>query len=256
MPEVPVLERPGEEGRDTACRGTLLQCRALGPEADDDETGTETGQRVDQDMDALLLDQLAEVDDDGSLRAKEGSSRVALPPSGSRSSAFQDSGGSRRASSSRSASAASRDCGTHSSMSTPGGTSTTFSVWPQTSAKTLRMCSEPTNVPGRRAANLPPRRETRVAAHRVLELGTVCLDCEWCSGGGPDRAAEKHVVREHDIGRQERPERGGVRLDPVVELLARTVLHAAHVVAVIAVEDEDRQQAPDVGSQDAAEPRS
>ena len=40
----------------------------------------------------------------------------------------------------------SRGSGTHSSISTPGGTSITFAVWPHTSASTARMCSDPTNV--------------------------------------------------------------------------------------------------------------
>ena len=51
---------------------------------------------------------------------------------------------------------------------------------------------------------------------------------------------------EDEVGRQVLAERGGVRLDPRVELGARAVLHELHLVALVAVEDEDRQQAADV----------
>ena len=180
VPEMAVLERTGEQRLDATLGSERFERRALGPESDDDEAGVEPGERLDQDVHALLLDQLAEVDDDGRLRAR-GTLRAAsaLPSSGRRSSALPGFGGSRRASSRSAASATSRGSGTHSSMSTPGGTSTTFSVCPHTSRKTVRMCSEPTNVARAAGERLrAPGGELGVAAHRVLELGAVRLDGE------------------------------------------------------------------------------
>ena len=61
----------------------------------------------------------------------------------------------------------------------------------------------------------PPRRQARVAAHRVLELGAVRLDRVARAGRGPDGAAEEDVVAEDEVGRQQLADRGGVALDPV-----------------------------------------
>ena len=81
------------------------------------------------------------------------------------------------------------------------------------------MCSEPTKVARAAAQRLgAPGRERGVAAHRVLELGAVRLDGERRAGGGADRAAEEDVVREDDVGGKQGADRGGVRLDPGVEL--------------------------------------
>ncbi len=71
VPEMAVLERPREQRLDAMVGGERLERGALGTEADDDETGVESRQRLDQDLHALLLDQLAEVDDDGLARHEE-----------------------------------------------------------------------------------------------------------------------------------------------------------------------------------------
>ena len=60
MPEVAVLERPGEE---RAERSERLELLAEVAEADDDRARVEAGDRLEQHLDALVLDQLPEVDD-------------------------------------------------------------------------------------------------------------------------------------------------------------------------------------------------
>ena len=96
----------------------------------------------------------------------------------------------------------------------------------------------------------PPGFELGPAAHRVLELGAVRLDREACTGGDPDRPAEENVVAEHEIRGKPRAERGAVRLDPALELLPRAVLHELDLVALVAVEHENRQEPSDIGPDD------
>ena len=62
------------------------------------------------------------------------------------------------------------------------------------------------------------------------------------------------MVGEDEVGRQQLAERRGVRLDPVVELGARALLDELHLVALVAVEHEDRQQATDVGPHEPRAP--
>ena len=57
------------------------------------------------------------------------------------------------------------------------------------------------------------------------------------------------MVREDDVGGQKRADREGIRFDPVVELGPGAVLDAPHLVPLVAVEDEDGQQAADVRAQ-------
>src|SRR6476469_9249746 len=68
MPEVAVLERPGEE-RDE--RSERLEPLAEVAEADDDRAHVEAGDRLEQHLDALVLDQLPEVDDGRALVGEE-----------------------------------------------------------------------------------------------------------------------------------------------------------------------------------------
>ena len=60
-----MLERPGEEGVDAV--GPLLELGAVVAEADDDRAGVEAPQRLEQDVHALVLHELAEVDDGGAV---------------------------------------------------------------------------------------------------------------------------------------------------------------------------------------------
>ena len=83
------------------------------------------------------------------------------------------------------------------------------------------MCSEPTYTACACDERLgAPARQPLVAAHRVLELGAVRLHDERRAERRADRAAEQHVIREHDVRRQQRVERRGVRGDVRVELRA------------------------------------
>src|SRR5215208_2733874 len=84
-------------------------------------------------------------------------------------------------------------------------------------------------------------------AKRVLELGTVHLDREAGSGGGRNGAARQGMVREYEIGRQLRGERGGVALDVALTLVARERLEEPWLEPLVAVEDEDRKHTADVG---------
>ena len=106
------------------------------------------------------------------------------------------------------------------------------------------MCAEPTNVAARARERLrPPRAEVGATAHRVLELRAVRLDGERGAGRESHGAAEKDVVREHEVGRQQLAHRGGVRLHPALELLPGAVRNATDVVeALVAVEHEDRKE--------------
>ena len=65
----------------------------------------------------------------------------------------------------------------------------------------------------------------------------------------PDRPTEEDVVREDDVGGQERAERRRVRVDPAVELVPGAILDPLHVVALVAVDHERGQQPADVGSE-------
>ena len=113
------------------------------------------------------------------------------------------------------------------------------------------MWAEPTNTALRVRERLsPPGFELRSPAHRVLELRAMGLDRKACTGGDPDRPAEENVVAEHEIRGKPRAERGAIRLDPALELLPRAVLHELDLVPLVAVEDEDRQEPPDIGPDD------
>jgi hypothetical protein len=52
----------------------------------------------------------------------------------------------------------------------------------------------------------------------------VRLDREAQAARGADRAAEEHVVREHEVGGRELAQHGRVRLDVALPLLGREVL--------------------------------
>jgi hypothetical protein len=51
------------------------------------------------------------------------------------------------------------------------------------------------------------------------------------------------VVREHEIGRQQRAHGGGVHLDVALAFLDREVMQQARLEPLVAIEDEDGEQA-------------
>src|SRR6476620_1721623 len=79
MPEVAVLERPGEE---RAQRSELLELLTKVAEADDDRARVEAGHRLEQHLDALVLDQLPEVDDGRPLLGEKAGEACGVAPVG------------------------------------------------------------------------------------------------------------------------------------------------------------------------------
>ncbi len=88
-----------------------------------------------------------------------------------------------------------------------------------------------------------PAGELLVPAHRVLELGAVCLDDIAHAARCPHGAAEQDVVDEDEVGRAVLTYGGCIRLDPGVELGSGAVLNAFHRVPLVLVHDEDGQEA-------------
>ena len=81
-----VLERPGEEHpAGSELLGEPLELAAVVAEADDHRARVERAERLEQQLDALVLDQLAEVDDGRAWAgARKRASRSAFPSSGRR----------------------------------------------------------------------------------------------------------------------------------------------------------------------------
>jgi hypothetical protein len=99
----------------------------------------------------------------------------------------------------------------------------------------------------RRAA---PLNQVGIAAHGVLELGSMRLDGERKAARVSDRGAEQDVVREDHISGEVGADRGRVQGDIAVTFPAREVLEELRLDALIAVQHEDRQQAADVRPED------
>jgi len=91
-----------------------------------------------------------------------------------------------------------------------------------------------------------PRGELVVPAQRVLELRPVRLDRVGRSDRRADRAPEQDVVAEDEVGRKLIAQRACVRLDPGVELGSRAVLEELDLVALVAVAHEDGQEPADI----------
>src|SRR2546430_12642233 len=68
MHEVPVLESTREE---RPRRSELLQALAVVAEADDQRAGLDPAERLEQEVDALVVEQLSEVEDGRLLRGEE-----------------------------------------------------------------------------------------------------------------------------------------------------------------------------------------
>ena len=141
--EMAVLERAGEE---RPLRRERLESRAVVAEADDDSPSVETVERFEQEVDALVVEQLAEVENSGPVAGEEplepggvalvGEPLVRVTGIWRIAATLVEQSLERLLARPR----------TNSSTSTPGGTSWTFSTVPTTSSSTARMCAEPTKT--------------------------------------------------------------------------------------------------------------
>ena len=225
-----------------------LECLPVVAEADDHRARIDVAQRLQQDVDALVVEELPEVDDRRLLVLRERPPAARrCPRPGAARSALPGFGGSRRASSSSPASASARGRGRQSSTSTPGGTSWTRSTWPTTSCSTSRMCAEPTKTASAcSSASLPhapsaslPRIEYSSSDPCALTANRAPLAAPT---GPPSRT---WFAKTRSAGRCSRSA-AAFALDPRVELGPRAVLDELHLVALVAVEHEHRQQPADV----------
>ena len=153
--EMAVLERTREEHRQALRRAVPARLDRGRSRRSRREQPTSRS-AVDQHLHALVLDQLAEVDD-GRERPRPETPRAArrCPRRAGARWHCPGSAGRGRASASRPASASARDWGRHASMSTPGGTACTRSTGPHTSSTTCGCARSPRSPPPHRAA---PRR--------------------------------------------------------------------------------------------------
>ena len=87
-----------------------------------------------------------------------------------------------------------------------------------------------------------PSGQVGSAADRVLELRPVHLHDVRDPGRGGDGPAHQRVVREEEIGRQQLAQRGRVRLGVPLALVRRPLGQQLRTKALIAVEDEHREQ--------------
>ena len=99
-----------------------------------------------------------------------------------------------------------------------------------------------------------PLRQLGMVAHRVLELGAVRLHRERRrrarDGSGTDRPAQQHVVREDEVGGQQLAQRRRARRDEAVGCGALELVQAPRLEALVAVEHEDGQDRADVRPDD------
>ena len=97
----------------------------------------------------------------------------------------------------------------------------------------------------------PPLRELAVAAYRVLELRAVRLHGVRRPRSCADGPARQDVVREDEIGGQQLPHRACVELDVALALGNGQVLELPRLEPFVPVDDEHRQDAADLGADDA-----
>src|SRR5919201_1683637 len=240
--EVPVLQRPGEQG---SRRRDPLQLVAVVAEADDDRSRLrlDFGQRVEEDVDAFVVQQLAEVEN-GRLVALE----PGLEPLGVSlvREAFLGIAGVGRVAARLLEQAPERgrpgfglelvdvDAGRHlvDAIDVADDLLEDGANVSRADEDGLGLCE---------AVSSPPRK-LRVAAHRVLELGAVRLDGVGRGGGRRDGPAQEDVVREDEVGRQLAADRGRVGVDVALAFSRGQVLEKPRLEPFVAVEDEHRQE--------------
>ena len=243
--EVAVLERAGEEG--PLGIGESLELFSIVAEAHDDGARVDALERLEKDVDALVQEELPEVDDGRLVARQERRETLGVPlvrqalvrvPRVRRvSSALGDEPGERLVTRAR---APLVDI--HARRHLAHAVDVAANLLQDFAD--VRRADE--HGAGLREHGLPPRLELGPAAHGVLELGPVGLHGIGGAGGGAYGSAEEHVVAENEIGRKVLTDRGGIRLDPEVELRACAVLEELDVVALVVVEDEHREKAADV----------
>ena len=128
------------------------------------------------------------------------------------------------------------------STSTPGGTSWTWSIWPTTSSRTPRMWPEPTKTASALRSDAAPHASSSTLPR--IEYSS-SEPCAFTPKGAParraDRGAHQHVIREHEVGREQLLQRGRVHRDVALPLCRRHVLEQDGLEALVAVDHEDRQ---------------
>ena len=239
--EVAVLERAREED---AAAGPALELDAEVPEPDDDRTRVDPVERLEQKLDALVLDQLPEVDDGGLIAREKGRKPLRVPLVGQsflpvpwvgRVGAGLGKQVCERLVPALRAELVDVDAGRHLVDAFGDPRDLLDDAADVGRADVDRLCGFQA-VP-------PPPLELGPAAHRVLELGAVRLDPERPAEVRADRSAHQDVVREDEAGGAEVAEGGDVRLDVGGPLGGREVLEEPRLEPLVAVEDERGQQA-------------
>ena len=247
VPQVPVLERPREEHPDVERPRQRLERRPLGAEPHDHGPRVQPVDGLEQDVDALLLDQLAEVDDGRRVAVEERREPAGIPfvrpallaiPGVRRVPPCLVDQGGERGVAALGTPQVDVDPGRH-LVDTGNRTADLSEHLPDVGGADEGRARVPQRLP-------PPLTEIGTAPHRILELGAVRLHGERLPRGDADGTAEQHVVREDEIGGRESTHRRGVRFDPPVQLLPGAVRYPPHLVSGVAVDHEDGQKRPDI----------
>ena len=239
--EVAVLQRAREQRARAGC--LRLELGAVVAEADDHGARVDALERLEQDVDALVVEELAEVDDGRLVRREEPGKPFGIPLVRQSllrvarirrvAARFLEEAGERRRAAPR-----------PELLDVHAGRDLVHAV--DVADHLLEHGADMRRADEHRIRALEalpaPHLELRVAAHRVLELGAVRLDRVARAARCADRPAEQHVVREHDVGRQQLPERSRVRLDVALPLLGGQVLQSGRLEPLVAVDDEHGQQ--------------
>ena len=250
-----VLERAGEERAPGGASAS--SSRAVVAEADDHGPRVDAAQRLEQQVDALVLDQLPEVDDRRLVAGEEGREPLGVALVGQPlvgvarvrriAARLREQIGERLVA---------RPRATNSSTSTPGGTSCTRSTWPTTSSSTLADVGGADEDGARRrpATPAPTPRAPAVPRIEYSSSEPCALTAKRAPVARADRPAEQDVVaKTKSAGRCSRTAAAFASTQRV-ELRARAVLEQLDLVALVAVEHEDGQQAADVRADDGRAP--
>ena len=247
--EVAVLEGAREERLPGV--GDALELSPVVAEADDHRTRVHPSNRLEEHVDALVLEELAEVDDGRRVAGEEcleplgvslvRQSLVGVPRVGRVAPGLFDEPGERLG-----ARTGPPLLDVHSRRDLVHALDVAADLLEDLAD--VRRPDEDGRRPGEHLS--PPRLQLRPAAHRVLELGAVRLHGVGSPGRRPDRAAEQDVVAEEEVRGKPLPHRCGVRLDPAVKLLPGAVVQEPDPVSRVAILDEDGEQAAHVRPHD------